>query len=332
MAEPIRIERDMKIIKVLAAQARHENVETDKVNEAADIIGELTKDMSPDHQHQIGQVIAFTIDELQKNSLNFIETFADVRNVGLGDRPMYNMKTKGIKAFIQATGATTARSYVTDRQFSLNTFEISSRPAINIWDLRMNRINMADLIRQANEAMTMIKLRHVETVLHNSISNFGSPFYGTATGIVKATLDAQLTHFKRLGNVSLVGDASAVEGLFALAGAPGNNTSVQYSGNMIDEKNNNGYLGRYNGCSVVSMQNAYDDDGVTPILATDWIYIIAANTAVDQRNLKVLNEGPVFSMTQQTIDDHTFETELTQRFGAGWVVGVVPTIGAYQIG
>ena len=331
----IRVDKDSKLIKVMAAQVRNERVDSDKVEEASAIVNELAQDMSPQHQHEIGQIIAFTINELQQNSLNFIETFADVRNVALGDRPMYRMKTAGIKAFIQATGATTARSYVTDRQFSINTFEIASRPAINIWDIRMGRINMPDLIRDANKEFTMLKLKHVEKTLHDGLHAYGAyvnPFYGTGTGIVKGTLDDQLIYFKRLGGVSLIGDAAAVEGLFALAGAPVNNNSVQYSGNMIDEKNNAGYLGRYNGCSVVSMVNAYEDGKTTPILNPDWIYIVSAGTSNDQKNVKVLNEGPTYSMTQQTIDDHTFETELTQRFGAAFVVGSVPTIGAYEIG
>ena len=332
MADIIKIEKDQKIIKVMAAQARGERVDSNVIEESSAIVNELAQDMSPQHQHEIGQLIAFTINELQQNSLNFMETFADVRTVGLGDRPMYRMKTAGIKAFIQATGATTARSYVTDRQFSINTFEIASRPAINIWDIRMNRINMPELIRDANKEFTMLKLLHVEKVLHDAISTYSSPFYGTGTGIVKATLDSQLQYFKRLGNVSLIGDAAAVEGLFALAGAPVNNTSVQYSGGMIDEKNNNGYLGRYNGANVVSMVNAYEDGKTTPILNPDWIYILSAGVGNDQKNLKVLNEGPTYSMTQQTIDDHTFETELTQRFGAAFVVGSIPTLGAYEIG
>lgn len=334
MAE-IRVDKDSKLIKVMAAQVRNERVDSDKVEEASAIVNELAQDMSPQHQHEIGQIIAFTVNELQQNSLNFIETFADVRNVALGDRPMYRMKTAGIKAFIQATGATTARSYVTDRQFSINTFEIAARPAINIWDLRMNRINMPDLIRDANKEFTLLKLKYVEQVLHNGLSaysGYSNPFYGTGTGIVKSTLDDQLIYFKRLGGVSLIGDAAAVEGLFALAGAPVNANSVQYSGSMIDEKNNVGYLGRYNGASVISMINAYEDGQTTPILNPDWIYIISAGVSNDQKNLKVLNEGPTYSMTQQTIDDHTFETELTQRFGAAFVVGSVPTIGAYEIG
>ena len=329
MAENIKIERDQKLIKVMAAQVRNENVDSAVVAESNDIVNKLAQDMSPQNLHELGQIIAFTIDEIQRNSLNFMETFADVRNVALGDRPMYRVRTKGIKAFIQATGSTTARSYITDRQFSLNTFEISSRPAINVWDIRMGRINMPELIRLANEEFTMMKLKHVEKVLHDNIVLFGAPWYATGTKIVKNTFDAQLKYFKRWGNVTVLGDS--VEDVFAIAGAPVNASSVQYSGGMIDEMNNNGYIGRYNGASLVKMQNAYEDDMITPVLNPDWLYILVSGMSNDQKNLKVLNEGPVYSMTQQTIDDHTFETELTQRFGAGFVVANKPLIGAYEM-
>jgi hypothetical protein len=292
-------------------------------------VHKLAEDLSPQNRHELGQIMAFVIDETQQKSLDFMNTFADIRNVALGDRPMYRIPTKGIKAFIQATGSTTARSKVTDRQFSLNTFEISSRPAIDVWDIRMNRINMADLIRQANDQFTLMKLKFVERVLHNGIQFYGSPWYDSGVGIVKSTIDTQLKHFKYVGNVVILGDQ--VEDFFGIAGAPINANTVQYSGNMIDTFNNNGMLGRYNGASLVKMQNALDDDGVTPILNPDWLYIMVSGVSRDQMNLKVLNEGPVYSMNQQTIDDHTLETELTQRFGAGFVVGNKPTMGAYEI-
>lgn len=329
MAE-INIARDQKIIKVIASQVRNERLDSNVVTEAEDIIHELAEDMSPANMHKLGQIMAFTIDETQMKALDFMNTFADVRNVNLGDRPMYRMPTKGIKAFIQATGATTSRSKVTDRQFSLNTFEISSRPAIDVWDIRMNRVNMADLIRQANDQFTLLKLKYIEKVIHNGVQFYGTPWYDSGVGtIVKPTIDAQLKHFKYLGNVVILGDN--VEGFFNIAGAPINANTVQYSGDMINEFNNNGLIGRYNGCALLKMQNALDDDGVTPILDPDWLYIMVSGVSKDQMNLKVLNEGPVYSMSQQTIDDHTLETELTQRFGAGFVVGTKPTMGAYEI-
>lgn len=92
---------------------------------------------------------------------------ADVKNVGYGDKPVFHLKTGGIKAYVQAKGATTKRSYVADRAVTLETNEISARPAINIVDLRTGRVNMADLIREANREITNKKLAMVENVLQS---------------------------------------------------------------------------------------------------------------------------------------------------------------------
>ena len=333
MAE-ININRDAKLIKVMAAQVRNERVDSDKAEEAASIIKELAQDMSPANRHQIAQLVAFTIDELQQHELDFLNNIADVKNVNLGDRPMFRVKTGGIKAYIQATGSTTARSYITDRQFTINTKEISARPAINIVDLRLNRINMADLIREANREITRMKLKEAETVLQAAISSgsYSSPFYATGTGIVQATLDGQINYFRRLGNVALLGDIAAVAQLAPLTGMATSASSIGFSGNMFDENNNNGFIGKYRGCGVISMTNAYQDGQTTPILDTDWIYILSSDVNIDQRNLKIVNEGPVYTMESQSIDDLTYEMRLDQRFGAAFCVGSIPTIGCYVIG
>jgi len=330
MAE-IKVSRDSKLVKLFAAQARNERVDSDKAEEAAQIINDLVSDLCPQNRHEIAQTVAFTVDELQQHSLDFLNQVADTKNIAYGDKAAFKVRTTGVKAYIQAKGSTTARSKIADRQILVDTKEISARPAINILDLRAGRVNMAELIREANQAMTNKKLVMIESVLHDAIDNYSSPFYATGTGVVKNTLDPQLNHFRRLGPVTILGDNSAVSQLAPLAGMAINPTTTQFSGNMIDENNDNGFIGRYNGCNVLSMVNAYDDDQVTPILATDWLYILPGGVSPEMRNLKVVNEGPVGSIDSQNIDDLAYEIRLDQWFGAAFVVGTVPMIGAYKI-
>ena len=49
------------------------------------------------------------------------------------------------------------------------------------------------------------------------------------------------------------------------------------------------------------------------------------------RNLKVVNEGPVNSMSSQNIDDRVYEILLDQWFGVAFVTGKTPTSGAHFI-
>ena len=331
----INVTKDSKFVKVLTAQAKNERVDSDLIKEANEIVAELVKDPSPQNRHQLAQTVGFAVNDLQQGELDFLNNVADIKNVSYGDRAAFNVKTGGIKAYIQAKGSTTARSYIADRQVTLVTDEISARPAINIMDLRTGRVNMADLIREANREMTNMKLAKIEGVLHDAIDDYQSPFYATGTGVVKATLDAQLAYFNRLGNVTLLGDSAAVGQLAGITGFvsySGNNMIVSPSDNMIDELNNNGYLGRYMGCNVMKLQNAYRDGTTEPVLAVDWIYILPAGMSADARNLKVVNEGGVNAFESQNIDDLVYEIRLDQAFGAGFVTGKLPTIGAYKIG
>ena len=334
----INIEKDSKLIKVLASQASNKAVKPEDARQAAEIITELSKDMTPENRHQIAQAIGYTIQELQSHDLDFLSAVADVKNIGYNDKALFNIKTGGIKAYIQAKGSTTARSYVTDRQVSVTTQEISARPAINIVDLRAGRINIADLIREANQEMTNKKLVMIQGVLNDAIDNYSTPFYGTGTGIVKSTLDGQINYFRRLGGVTLLGDFAAVSQLSGLTGmamnaAPSaNDAFMQFSPELINEHNANGFIGRYNGCPVLSMVNGYAPHSTTPLLATDWIYIIPAGMSGDARNLKVVNEGGVNAFESQNIDDLTFEVRLDEWFGAAFVSGILPTIGGYKIG
>lgn len=330
----IKIMKDSKLVKVQADQAARKRVDSASIEEASAIMKAQAENPNPENRHQLAQVMAYTIEDLQQTNMDFLERVADIKNIGYGDKAVFNVKTGGIKAYYQAKGATTARSYISDRSFALETQEISARPAINIVDLRAGRVNMADLIREANDEMTNMKLSKVEAVLHDAMDDFRAPFYASGTGIVKATLDNQLNYFRRIGPVTILGDIAAIAqmvGITGMATNAGGTLLVNASDNMIDEANNNGYLGKYNGMDVVALQNAYHDGSTTPVLATDWLYIIPSGLSADQKNLKIVNEGGVNAMESQNIDDMVFEVRLDQWFGAGFVKRNLPTIGAYKI-
>lgn len=327
-----KIERGMKLIKVLAAENRGERVDSDKIAEAQQIVSELTQDLTPGNCHLIAQTVAYTVEDLQKNALDFLGTVADIKNISYGEKAAFKLRHGGIKAVIQAKGATAPRSYVSDSQVLVETKEIAARPAINIIDLRTGRVQIGDLIREANEAITDKKLKMAQQVLHAGISRFSTPFYSASvTNLNQALLDAQLMHFRRFGPVTILGDMALVSQLAAWTGMAVNSTSMQYSGNMLDERNKNGFIGNYNGCAVVGMTNAYEDDGVTPILNPNWLYILPGGQTADARNLKLVNEGGVNSMSSQNIDDRTYEVLLDTWFGAAFVTGKNPTSGAHEL-
>lgn len=323
----INVKRSSPLIKVLADQAQNKSVETDKVEEANEIISELLNEPNKNNLEIIANTVAYTVTDLQQHELDFMNQIADQKTIGWNEEAAFKVKNNnGLRAVFQARGATTPRSYVGEKQITVTTEELSIRPAINIMDLRTGRVNMSDLIREANREMTLAKIAKVEQVLHGSIGGgkYQTPFYGTGTGINKQVLDSQIQYFRGIAPVTLLGDIAAV-GL--LANVPG----MQMSNNMLDEYNNNGFLGRYIGCSVLTLQNAYRDGEIKPILADNWIYIIPAGMSADSKNLKIVNQGGVEAFEATDINSKTYEMRLDQNFGVAFVTAHNPTMGAYCI-
>lgn len=328
----LHINADAKIIKVLADQVRGKRVDSADAKQA----NEICQKLSMEGKHgmtEIAQTVAYTVNDLQMGALDFIDTIADSRTCNYNEKVAFNMPTGGIKAVIQAKGATTPRSEVGSRQIFVETLEVSARPAINIMELRCGRINMPDLIRQANEQMTLVKTGYIEDVLHKAVQNFSTPFFGSGNGIDTAVLDNQIMYLKRLGPVAIVGDIAAVSQLIGVQGMVGANGvgTVQYSDDQINTYMNQGFLGRYKGCDVIAMPNAYEVGKTTPFLNPDWLYIMNTNLSKDLRNLKVVTEGSVQAFESQDINDLVYEVRLDQWFGAAFVTNKLPTISAYNI-
>lgn len=319
---------DSPVIRILADQVSGKNIDTAQTDKASELMQVIANDEDVARAgKQLAQVMTYTLDTLQTNALNFIDEWTDHIQIGANDKAVFRVPTRGLHVEYHAKGgSTTQRSYVADKQFTMETGEISIRPAINIRDLRAGRINMPDLIREANRLFTNEKTAQVEAVLHSAITTYGDPYYAVSTGALnKATLDAQLMAFKRLGNVSIIGDIAAISQVSALPGA--NLTSDA----MKDEINNNGYLGRYNGASMFALTNDYKDFSNETFLATDWLYIILNSANRAARAIKVVERGGVYSMDSQNIDDMVYECRMDQEFGVAFVSGGRPALGAHFI-
>lgn len=277
----------------------------------------------------IGQLVGYTVNEMTKPQSNWMNHVADVKHVGYGEKAAFKVKMDGIQAFIQAKGATPARSKIAHKQVTLDTIAVSARPVINLYELRTGRVQMADLIRDASNEMTTKQTEYIQSVLHAAAENWATPFYGTGSGIVKTVLNPMIQHWMRTGAVSLLGDIAIVSKLAEQTGFTAATTAQQFSPAVIDEVMRTGVIGSYYGAKVVNLVNPYLGDNVTPSIDTKRLYILPSGASADMRPLKVLYEGDVQSTESTNIDDLAYEVRLDQWFGAGIVVGKTPTMSVY---
>ena len=325
------ITRDSNLIKVLVASAKKESQDTALLSEANAYVRELASDLSPENKYRIAQVIGFAVNDLMKPATNWLSTVADLKEVGMGEKAQFIVNGSGVKAFVQAKGATTARSKVTTRALVPETVDVSARPVINIAELRSGKVDMANLIVDAAYKMEIAEYRLIQQVLNAAATSWAAPYYGTGSGIVKATLDPMVRHWMRLsagGSPVIIGDIEVIAKLAEQTGFTASSSAKQFSSNAIDEFHNAGFVGNYAGARVINLVNPLDDTD-TPAFDLKKLYILPASADASARPLKIVHEGEISSREQENIDDMTYEVRLDRYVGAGLVFGERPNLSVY---
>ena len=324
-----KFEKGMKIYSALAARATGGSVDSLIIEDANKIIGELLENPGPENMYQIGQLIAFTLTEMQASSNAWLGEIAEEKNIPLDGKAYFNMPVSGIRAFIQAKAATTQRSRVASRKALVETIAVSARPAVNVLELRSGMKDFSVLLREANTEMTKAKLGHVQAVLLAALSTWAAAYYNSGSGVVQSTLDPMILAARRNGGVALLGDIALIDKLAPLTGFTYNTNLKAYDNEAVRTYDRTGLVGFYKGASVASFNNPLLPDGTT-VVDPGLLFILPVGLTPEARNLKIVNEGPVMSFESTNIDDLTYEVRLDQHFGAAVIVGNNPSIRVYE--
>ena len=327
----IEIRKDSQIVDVALAAARNERIDSEVRKNADQLIKDLASDPNPNNKYQIAQLVKFAVDDIIKRDTNWLDNLADVKRVGFGDKAEFDVKLPGIKAFIQAKGATTPRTKNTRKTVSLETIAVSARPVINIVELQNGLANAADVINDASYQMECAMNGYIENVLTTAAATWSAPYYGTGSGLVKSTLDPMVMHWVRAaGGAAIFGDIGENTGLAQLTGFTANSTTQQFAGNIINEQNTNAVIGTYLSAKVVNLMNPLKEDGTDGfIFDKKKLYIVPTGVDAGMRPLKVVFEGDVFSTEATNIDDLSWEIRLDQYFNAAIAKGVRPYLSMY---
>lgn len=329
MAEMMNIKNDSKIVSILTAQANNERLDSEVVKDAEALYAELYNNPNPMNKYAMSQLITFAVDKRLPAETNWRSYIADEKQIGDTDEAAFRVRNEGIKAFIQADGATTARTRVSHKQVVLDTVIVSARPVVGLRELRAGKTKMSDLVVEATREMANAENKYIENVMLHAASQWSAPFFATGAGIVKTTLNPMIQHWMRSGSAAIVGDISVIQKLAEQTGFTAATGTQQFSPNLIDEFNKTGRIGFYNGASVVQFVNPYEADGITPVMLKDALYIIPTAARVEDRPLKVVRKGNILTVDHTDIDEMTYEIRMDQAFGAGIAMGNYPEISVY---
>ena len=256
-----------------------------------------------------------------------------MKRVGINERPQFKVRQEGVRAFVQAKGATTARSTVADKAVTMDTLAVSARPYVNLTELQANPAKMSELINDATTQMELAEYAHIQKVLNDAAKTWAAPYYGTGAGIVKSTLDPMIRHWVRISGgapATLLGDIEMTSKLGELTGFAANTSTQQFSDSIILEQNNSGMIGTYMGAKVANLINPPINGSDVATFDCNKLFILPGGIDASMRPLKVVFEGDVQSIDATHIDDKTFEVRLDQFFNAGIVYGDRPYMGVYE--
>jgi len=180
-------------------------------------------------------------------------------------------ETTGLKAWWMARGG-----YIEASELSA---EISELPrdmiGTHVWDFEDKFLtNFADSAQRlrdlAIQRMDAEVNRRVHTVLAEAIPST-SPYYVSAAGVSKASVDAALTAVRdqsKTGEVVIVGRASMVDQIMDFTG---------YGNETLETIRNKGVLGVYRGAPIVSLKNYKDEDNA-PFIPANEMWIMGRDT------------------------------------------------------
>jgi len=321
--------RTDKAVEVFSALALNKVKETEiEVTEARAAIRELASNPNPNNRYEISQLLAFIVNDIISQKTQYIDLLGDVKRVGIGEKAMFKTKKAGVEAFIQAKNGTTQRSRVFNAYTDVDTVEVSARPYVNLYELAANKISFDEIITDAADEMEKAMVQNIESTLYAAFDDYDSPNYASGSGIVSATIDAMIFAMQRYGNVNIIGDIKCITKFGDLAGFTTATSTKMFSNNIMDEYNNNGYIGMYKGAKISKLNNPFlRGNNTTPVLREDLLYIIPTGVTSP---LKVVMEGDVESMDSTNINDNTMEVCLRKYFGSAVVYGDNPYIAIYE--
>ena len=321
--------RNDKAVEVFSALHLNKIKDTEiEVSEARAAIRELAKNPNPINRYEIAQLLAFVVNDIINQKTNYIDMFADVKRVAIGEKALFKVKKSGIKAYLQAKNGTTHRSRIMNAYQDVDTIEVSARPFVNLYELAAGKVNFDECITDAADEMEKAMVQEIEATLYAAFSGYSSPSYASGSGVVAGTIDPMIRAMQRLGNVSIIGDINCIYKLADLTGFTVATSTLQFADSKIEEFHRNGFIGNYKGSNVVKLNNPFQRGSLSStVLKQDLLYLVPSGT---ESPLKVVMEGDVESMDSTNINDNTMEVQLRKYFGSAVIYGDNPQIAVYE--
>jgi hypothetical protein len=259
------------------------------------------------------ELIQEAVDAVLPNKvIDVLGQFAEIKQFGQGQKPVFKVKTGRQRAKTFITKAAQAGVYETfrldSRTFEVPTFTYGGAAVIELEELLDGLVDFSELSDIVMEGLEEAVYREVQLALMNAISKLPARNKFTAAGFM-ADRTAQL-----IQDISVYGSGATI-----FCGPHFASQIVPANGFVSDvdrgEMRNQGYIGKFAGADIVVLPNSFVDEKNEELVLNPAIAFVVPNGgSADEKIVRVAFEGQTIVDDRQNVDWST-EIQAYKKFG-----------------
>ena len=267
-----------------------------------------------ENKNMIFSIIETVIDDvLPKKLTDLYGSFAEIKVVGQGDKPLFRRKFNGrlrAKQFVTRVGL--AGRYEVwklgvGESFEVPTSAIGTAVQIGFEEFLDGRVDWAEMLNIVLEGMDDLIAYEIEASLKAATSQLPANNVVSTTGFNEAAFDKLVNIAKSYGDVTIYCFDE-----FACKMIP--QEAWRYSDSMKEQVWTSGHLQGYKGNRVVILSNAVaDETNSAKTLDPSYVWIIP--NGGDSRPVKVVVEGDTCIKETDSNDDWSRELQMYKKVG-----------------
>lgn len=330
------------VVEVFAAMVNGE--ELSKFGKVADKavayikeLGSRSENGDPVAIAELNTLRRFVIEAPVMQEMKLLSIFGSYQNVGYDEtieREIYHHV--GERSREQAASGDVVFPAITKESYPVSTFTVSGGYAVDY-----RRVALGDMSKE-NEGLNQVKIdirnRAIAAIVNRvymAIKNAtGVKFMFESDGLTKTGVDSILTNIRRVGKPSVIGDYALISQFTPWVGYVGSvngNTITGISQKIMDELNQNGILGMYNGAVLAEMPNPYDymnmneaGDNFKTLLPAGLGFVVPTGA---QSPIATYTRGGLTSFTGNNVKTGKIETRFDLEVGCDVAKGHEYKIG-----
>ena len=262
-----KISAKSAVVEIFSAMANGKDLSSfgKKADVAAKYITELNQKASmgdASAKAELNTIRRFAMEPVLMQEIKLLGIFGNYKPIGYNETaeveiPVY----ANVDAKIQAAGQDVKFPVIRKERKGITTTTISGGHAVDYRKAALGNM------QEENELMEQVRIdirnkasKYVVDTIYNAIKNAtGVKYFFEGAGLTKTGLDDVITKIRRWGKPTFAGDYALVSQVNGFMGYQGVTPTVNgISEKVMDEIQNSGLIGMYNGAIVSEIPNPYD--------------------------------------------------------------------------